>query len=170
MWSDARMHFDAGPGIRSEDELGELIAFFRARRGAARGFRFRDPFDFSSHAMTGAPDASDQLIGIGDGNRADFQLVKLYGEGPEPQVRTITRPREDTIVISVAGQLVAEWEYLGGGHVRLSSAPPEGAEVRAGFLFDIPVRFAEDRLDISSVNFAAGEAPSVPLVEIREAE
>lgn len=43
-----------------------------------------------------------------------------------------------------------------------------GATVRAGFLFDVPVRFGEDRLDISGAEFAAGEAPSVPLVELRE--
>ena len=41
--------------------------------------------------------------------------------------------------------------------------------MRAGYLFDVPVRFAEDRLEVSGANFAAGEAPSVPLVEIREA-
>ena len=39
LWSNARLRFDVGPGIRSETELGELIAFYRARRGAARGFR-----------------------------------------------------------------------------------------------------------------------------------
>jgi hypothetical protein len=33
----------------------------------------------------------------------------------------------------------------------------------------VPVRFAEDRLDISGAAFAAGEAPSVALVEVREA-
>ncbi|MEL7445934.1 MAG: DUF2460 domain-containing protein, partial [Pseudomonadota bacterium] len=49
-------------------------------------------------------------------------------------------------------------------------APPPGSEIRAGYLFDTAVRFAEDRLDISTVNFAAGEAPSVPLVELRESE
>ena len=48
-------------------------------------------------------------------------------------------------------------------------APKAGAEVRAGFLFDVPVRFAEDRLDINGIAFAAGEAPSVPLIEVREA-
>jgi uncharacterized protein (TIGR02217 family) len=41
--------------------------------------------------------------------------------------------------------------------------------VRAGFLFDVPVRFAEDRLDVAGAAFAAGEAPSVPVVEVREA-
>lgn len=38
----------------------------------------------------------------------------------------------------------------------------------AGFRFDVPVRFAEDRLAVNRATFAAGEAPSVPLVEIRE--
>lgn len=47
-WADARMHYDAGPGVRGDAELAVLVAFFRARRGAARGFRFRDPIDHSS--------------------------------------------------------------------------------------------------------------------------
>ncbi len=55
------------------------------------------------------------------------------------------------------------------GVIRFDEAPAAGAEVRAGFRFDVPVRFAEDRLDISGATFAAGEAPSVPLIEIREA-
>jgi uncharacterized protein (TIGR02217 family) len=167
LWSDARLHFDVGPGIRSEAELSELIAFFRARRGPARGFRIMDPFDNSSNGMTGNPTVLDQLIGIGDGARADFQLVKRYGAA-EPQVRPITRPRGDTIVVSVGGAASTAWTLVAGGIVRFTSAPPSGAEVRAGFRFDVPVRFAEDRLDVSAVNFAAGEAPSVPLIEIRE--
>lgn len=169
LWSDARLHFDVGPGIRSEDELGELIAFFRARRGAARGFRIRDPFDHSSNGMTAAPTLHDQLLGVGDGLRGDFQLVKHYGVDGEPQVRRITRPRIETIVASVSGVPTSNWSLEPGGILSFTSAPPEGAEVRAGFLFDVPVRFAEDRIDISGVNFEAGEAPSIPLVEIREA-
>ena len=51
---------------------------------------------------------------------------------------------------------------------RSTTAPAEGAEVRAGFRFDVPVRFAEDRLSLSRATFLAGEIPSVPLIEIRE--
>ncbi len=167
LWSDARLHFDVGPGIRSELELSELIAFFRARRGPARGFRVMDPFDNSSNAMTGSPSMLDQLIGVGDGARADFQLTKSYGSA-EPQVRPITRPRAETLVVSVGGAANTGWTLGEKGMLRLVAAPPSGAEVRAGFRFDVPVRFAEDRLDIAAVNFAAGEAPSVPLIEIRE--
>ncbi|MBO9499858.1 MAG: DUF2460 domain-containing protein [Novosphingobium sp.] len=166
-WSDARLHFDVGPGIRSEAELGTLIAFFRARRGAARGFRLRDPFDFSSHGMTGAPAAADQLIGVGDGLAARFRLRKRY-DGPEPQDRWITRPRADSVVVSVDGETAGAWSLEAGGWIVLETAPAIGAQVRAGFLFDVPVRFALDRLDVTGAAFAAGEAPSVPLVEIRE--
>ena len=168
LWSDARLHFDVGPGIRSEAELADLIAFFRARRGPARGFRLADPFDNSSNGMAGTPTMLDQLIGIGDGARADFQLVKSYGGGSEPQVRAITRPRAETLLVSVGGAATTAWSLGDKGTLRLAAAPPAGAEVRAGFRFDVPVRFAEDRLDVSAVNFAAGEAPSVPLIEIRE--
>lgn len=167
-WSDARLHFDVGPGVRSEAELGVLIAFFRARRGAARGFRLRDPFDFSSNGMVGAPQPGDQLLGTGDGQTARFRLCKRYGAN-DGQVRPITRPCAESVVVGVAGAQAADWALEEGGWVVFAAAPPAGAEVRAGFTFDVPVRFAADRLDINAATFAAGEAPSVPLVEIREA-
>lgn len=167
-WSDARLHFDVGPGIRSEAELATLIAFFRARRGAARGFRLRDPFDYSSNGMTGTPAATDQLIGTGNGLAARFRLCKRY-DGPDPQVRAITRPRDGSVMVAIDGVPATGWTLEAGGWIALAVAPPAGAEIRAGFLFDVPVRFASDRLEVTGAAFAAGEAPSVPLVEIREA-
>ena len=168
-WTDARLRFDVGPGIRSDTELGTLIAFFRARRGAARGFRLADPFDFSSSGMTGAPTMLDQLLGVGDGLMATFQLVKRYGDPSDPQLRPISRPRPGSVVVSADGVARTDFTLGAGGKIVFDTAPPEGAAVRAGFLFDVPVRFAEDRLDISGAAFTAGEAPSVPLVEVREA-
>ncbi len=170
LWSDARMHFDVGPGVRSESELAELIAFFRARRGAARGFRISDPFDHSSNGMTGVPTHFDQLIGVGDGLRAEFPLIKSYGPVADPQERPITRPRVESILISVDGIERSDWTVSSKGVIQFSIAPESGAEVRAGFLFDVPVRFAEDRIDVSGVSFDAGEAPSIALIEIREAD
>lgn len=170
LWSNARLRFDVGPGVRSEAELGALIAFFRARRGPARGFRLRDPSDHSSSGMVGTPGPLDQLIGAGNGLRADFPLIKRYGDDDGAQVRRITRPDFATILVSVNGALqVGNWALVEGGVIAFAEAPPPGAEVRAGFLFDVPVRFAEDSLEIAGASFAAGEAPSVPVVEIREA-
>lgn len=168
LWSDARLRFDVGPGIRSEAELGILLAFFRARRGAARGFRLRDPTDFSSNGLTGTPGPTDQVIGTGDGTRSSFALVKRYG-GPEAeQVRRITRPVATSLRVSVNGTPTAGFTLEPGGMISFTSPPAAGVTIRAGFLFDVPVRFAEDRLEIAGANFAAGEAPSVPLIELRE--
>lgn len=169
LWSDARLRFDVGPGVRSDAELGTLIGFFRARRGAARGFRLPDPFDFSSNGMTGSPTMLDQRVGTGDGLSASFQLVKRYGSSDEPQIRPITRPRAGTVTISIDGEATSDWTLDPGGVIIFTSAPASGTIIRAGFLFDVPVRFAEDRLDVTGANFAAGEAPSVPLIEVREA-
>ena len=166
-WQQARLRFDAGPGVRGDVELGTLIEFFRARRGAAVGFRFRDPFDHSSNAMTGAPTAIDQAIGTGDGVRTAFGLSKHYGEGEN---RRITRAVAGSVRVSVGGiEQVSGWTLGAHGVVQFSAPPATGTAVSAGFLFDTPVRFAEDRLDINRASFLAGEAPSVPLIEIREA-
>ncbi len=164
-WADARLRFDAGPGVRGEEDLHALIAFFRARRGAAVAFRFEDPFDHSSNGMTGAPGAADQRLGIGDGLRTEFALVKHYGA----QQRRITRPVAGSVRVSVAGvERVGGWMLAPLGLVRFEEAPADGAEVEAGYRFDVPVRFAEDRLTVSRSTFEAGEIPSVPLIEVRE--
>lgn len=167
-WAGGRSRFDAGPGMRSEADLQTLIAFFRARRGAARGFRFRDPLDHSSHGMTGAPTAFDQPLGEGDGVRTSFALIKTYGEGAEAEQRRITRPEATSVVVSVDGAAVADWTLAAGGIVNFAAPPPPGAQVRAGFRFDVPVRFAEDRLTVDPGQWQAGDVPSVPLIEIRE--
>lgn len=166
-WQQARLRFDAGPGVRGEAELGALIAFFRARRGAAVGFRFRDPFDHSSSAMTGLPTAGDQLLGEGDGVRTRFDLVKAYGAG---ELRRVTRPVPGSVRVAVGGiEQIIGWSLTALGTVQFDVPPSAGQTVTAGFVFDTPVRFAEDRLDINRASFLAGEAPSVPLIEIREA-
>ena len=164
-WADARIRYDAGPGLRAEADLHLLLAFFRARRGAAIGFRFEDPLDNSSNGMTGTPGAADQPIGTGDGIRTEFPLVKRYGT----QERRITRPVSGTVRVTVAGvERVGGWVLEAGGIVAFEAPPDAGQPVEAGYRFDVPVRFAEDRLSFSLATFRAGEIPSVPLVEVRE--
>lgn len=163
-WAEARLRFDAGPGVRSESDLADLVAFFRGRRGPARAFRFRDPFDDRSCAADAVPGPGDQLIGTGDGRTSRFALIKRYGD----VTRRITRPVAATIRVAVAGAEVTGFALEAGGVIALDRPPPAGAAVTAGFRFDVPVRFAEDRLDIARATFLAGEAPSVPLIEVKE--
>jgi uncharacterized protein (TIGR02217 family) len=167
-WASGRLRFDAGPGVRSDADVQALIAFFRARRGAAKAFRFRDPFDNSSKGMVDTPTATDQSLGIGDGVKTRFALVKRYGTGAEAELRAITRPVLGSVLVAVNGVSVPSGWALDGGAVSFQTPPGTGAVVTAGFRFDVPVRFAEDSLDIDSATFAAGEAASVPLIEVRE--
>ena len=166
-WAEARMRYDAGPGIRSEADVRALVDFFRARRGAARAFRFRDPFDASSAGDGGLPMAGDQMLGVGDGVRRQFALVKRYGAGDAEQVRNVRLPVESSVRVSVDGLETAAFLVTEDGEVLLDVAPAAGVAVRAGFLFDVPVRFADDRLEVSRATFLAGEVASVPLVEVR---
>lgn len=160
-WASGRLRFDVGTGVRSENDLQTLITFFRARRGAAKAFRFRDPLDQS---------AQNQIIGIGDGVVTRFPLIKTYGQGEDAEERRITRPVFASLLVYVAGVLqTTGWALLDAGILSFSVAPVSGAEVSADFTFDVPVRFAEDVLDVDCLTFAAGDVPSVPLVEIREA-
>ncbi|MET0310367.1 MAG: DUF2460 domain-containing protein [Sphingomonas sp.] len=154
-WAEARTRYDVGPGVRSEADIVALLAFFRARMGPARGFRLRDPFDFSG---------SGEAIAIGDGTRAAFPLVRHYGG----VARRITRPVRGSVRIAVDGVETPAFTLGDGGMVTLDVPPEDGAVVTASFLFDVPVRFAEDRLNVSRATFLAGAAASVPLVEIRE--
>ena len=74
-----------------------------------------------------------------------------------------------SVRVSVNGaERVSGWSLDPLGTVRFDVPPGAGATIAAGFLFDVPVRFGEDRLEINRATFLAGEAPSVPLIEVRE--
>lgn len=164
-WSDARMRYDAGPGVRSEEDMAALLAFFRARHGPARGFRFRDPLDDSSNGMTGTPSPVDQILGEGDGIATGFALVKHY----DALTRRITRPVPESVTVALDGVVQAEgWSLGADGVLTFVEAPADGVTVSAGFRFDVPVRFEQDRLEVTLSTLRAGEAASVPLIEIRE--
>ena len=162
-WAEARLRFDVGPGVRSETDLARVSAFFRARRVAAQAFRFRDPLDDSSAGMIGEPGPLDQPLGMGDGVKTRFPLLKDYEGVP----RRSTRPVPGTVQVAVDGVATSAWTLASGG-IEFDNAPPAGSAVTAGFRFDVPVRFAEDRLEVNRATFLAGEAISVPLIEVRE--
>lgn len=95
-------------------------------------------------------------------------MTKTYGAGFDPYVRPITRPVAGSVRVAVGGV-----EQLGGwtvdtvtGVIGFTEAPPLGAAVAAGFLFDVPVRFDTDRLDVELSSFDGAEVPNIPLVEI----
>lgn len=172
-WAHSRRRYDAGYGVKTFDALSQVVAFFEERRGRLHGFRWRDRLDHAS-AAPGAPvAATDQVIGTGDGATAAFQLAKTYGSLYSPYQRPIAKPVPGSVRIAVA-----EIEAVEGVAFTVDAAtgivifaagfiPAAGAAVTAGFLFDVPVRFDTDYLEVDLAAFAAGAIPKIPLVEIR---
>jgi uncharacterized protein (TIGR02217 family) len=171
-WADSRRRYDAGYGVKTLEALQAVVTFFEERRGQLHGFRWRDRLDHAS-AAPGAPlSPLDQGIGIGDGVTATFQLVKTYGAGFAPYARQIAKPVAGSVRVAVAGGELAGSAFscdTSTGVVTLLSGhiPAVGAAVTAGFLFDVPVRFDTDYLEVDLSAFAAGAIPKIPLVEIR---
>ena len=169
-WLHSRRRYNAGYGVKSRADMAAVLAFFEERRGRFHSFLWRDGLDFSSNG-TETPTALDQVIGTGDGVEISFTLTKRYGANFDPYLRPITKPVANTVVMAVAGIPVPATEFSVDaltGVVTFDTAPADGAAVTAGFLFDVPVRFDIDRLDVELTSFDAAEVVSIPLLEVRE--
>jgi len=172
-WAQSRRRYDAGYGIKTLDALQAVIAFFEERRGRLYGFRWRDRLDCCSATTGNVVSPLDQVIGVGDGTTAAFQLVKTYGSAFSPYARAIVKPVSGSMRVAVADSEVAAGSAFTcdattgvvtflTGHI-----PSAGAAITAGFNFDVPVRFDTDYLEVDLATFAAGAIPKIPLVEIR---
>ncbi|TCK31301.1 uncharacterized protein (TIGR02217 family) [Ancylobacter aquaticus] len=169
----SRRRWDAGYGVKSLAQLAGVVAFFEERRGRLHGFRWRDRLDHASAAPGSAVSSLDQALGVGDGARAQFALAKTYGGGHAPYVRPIAKPVAGSVRVAVNGA-----ERVAGTHFSLDAVsgtvtflaghiPAMGASVTAGFLFDVPVRFDTDFLEVNLTAFEAGAIPRIPILEIR---
>ncbi len=170
-WAHARRRYDAGLGLRSLDDVETLIAFFEARQGQLIGFRWKDWSDYLSCKPSCAVAASDQLIAIGDETTRIFPLRKSYRSGDAVYQRPISKPVPGSVRVEVGGDLAQQGvDYVvddATGLLTFATAPGNGAEVRAGFEFDVPVRFDTDAIMTSVSSFQAGEVPHVPVIEVR---
>ena len=163
-WAEGRRRYLIGAGLRSLDDMAALTAFFEARRGRLYGFRFRDFADFKSCAPGEAVAATDQRIGTGDGARRTYRLSKAYGD----HARRIAKPVEGSVQLAVNGVETTAFvlDHL-TGDVTLATPPAPGAAVTAGFVFDTPVRFDADRIEVTLESFGAGRMVAMPLIEVR---
>ncbi len=159
-WAQARARYNVAHGVKNQEQLDALIAFFRARKGRAHGFRFKDWTDYSMTA---------EVIGTGDGATTEFQLTKSYESGGEYDVRDITKPVSGTVNIYVNGiEQLSGWtmDYT-TGIVTFSSAPAAELIIAADAEFDVPVRFDTDQLSASLDAYGLRSWSDITLIEIR---
>ncbi len=172
-WAHSRRRYDAGYGVKTFAELSEVVAFFEERRGRLHGFRWRDRLDHSSAAPGASVSALDQIVGSGDGAATQFALTKTYGALHAPYRRPIVKPVPNSVRVAVNGEEAEEGEAytldLASGVVTFldGHVPAIGEAITAGFLFDVPVRFDTDYLEVDLSAFAAGAIPKIPVIEIK---
>lgn len=160
-WSQARAKYNVAHGVKTQAQLDALIAFFRARKGRAEGFRFKDWSDYKATA---------QIIGTGNGTNQIFQLVKTYSSGGVSETRTITKPVVGSLAVYVGGALQAGSAYTldsTNGKISFTTAPANAAVITADFEFDVPVRFDTDRLSATLDAYGVNSWNDIPIVEVR---
>lgn len=159
-WSQSRAKYNVASGVKTETQWQALIAFFRARRGKAVGFRFKDWSDYKVESVQ---------IGVGDDSTTEFQLVKIYSSGPVAVSRDITKPVAGSVDIYVDSILQSSGVSVDTttGVVTFSTPPTTDEVITADFEFDVPVRFDTDEMAVSMDSFDAGNWSSIPLIEVR---
>ena len=170
-WKHSRRSYDAGIGVRSENDIAAVVDFFEARAGRLYAFRWKDWSDYKSCPPSQTPASTDIELGAGDGAETRFRLIKSYTSGPNAYDRPIRLPVNGTLKVAINGALLtegADFQFDGDtGDVVLTYAPASSQIVTAGFEFDVLARFDTDRIEINLVAFHAGEIPSIPIQEVR---
>jgi uncharacterized protein (TIGR02217 family) len=153
-WQQSRAKYNVASGIKTEAQWQALIAFFRARRGKAVGFRFKDWSDYKA--------VSQPLKDLG-GN--EYQLVKQYVSGSAVYEREISKPVAGSVKLYANSILQASGWSIDTATGIITTAI--SGTLTLDFEFDVPVRFDTDEMAISVDSFDAGNWGSIPLIEVR---
>lgn len=153
-WSQARARYNVASGVKTEAQWQALIAFFRARRGKAVGFRFKD---FSDYLAVNQP-----LISLGDD---EYQMVKRYVSGSVVSERVITKPVAGMVKLYRNSLLqVSGWSVDTTTGIITTALT---GTLTVDYEFDVPVRFDTDELALSMDSYNAGSWSNIPLIEVR---
>lgn len=170
-WDQSRHYYDVSMGVRSLEELSDLVKFFQVTRGRGHYFRYKDHADYKSCDLEATITNTDQAFGVGDGNTTTFQLIKTYdiGGGIINQ-RDIRKPVNGTILIAVDSITQVETtdytiDYT-TGIVTFITVPGAAAAITWGGEFDVPCRFDVDDLQLS-MDFYGYGSTGVPVIEVR---
>ena len=172
-WAHSRRRYNAGLGVRTLGQIHEVISFFEARRGRLHGFRWKDHTDFKSTSPDRPITPTDQFIAHTSAATNTYRLVKTYTSGGQAYIRPIALPVAGSVQVALGGEVLTEGIHFtvppATGRIvfKAEHVPGAGAELTAGYAFDVPVRFDTDSLAINLAAFEAGEIPDIPIVEIR---
>jgi uncharacterized protein (TIGR02217 family) len=152
--------------------MDPIVAFFHARNGRARGFRFKDWADYKAPAALTNGTQGLMSPATGDGANAIFQLQKSYSSGGQTYLRKITKPIAVGLLAYKNGVSAAYTLDTATGLLTFTSAPGAGVVVTWDGQFDVPARFDIDKLDIQTEIVdanadAISQISQIPIMEIR---
>jgi uncharacterized protein (TIGR02217 family) len=157
-WEIPRRQWQIGYGVQTKQDYEDILAFFMARRGRARGFRFKD---WTDYAIT------DQIIGTGDGATDQFQIYKRYDDAILPFDRPVTQIVSGSLTVTLNGTPTVLYTLLSTGIIDFTSPPGAGVVIRVTCEFDVPVRFDNDQITVDLIWEDAGSIPSIGIIEVR---
>ena len=194
-WSKSKRQYDVSYGVKTFQDLQDVLEFYMSVKGAAYGFRYKDWIDFTT-ATDGRSSYEDDSAYVplytnttGDtiAVNLSLQLTKRYSVvdadgGDTPAViRNLTKPVKDKIKIARSSNGSTFTEITQGlsgwtvntttGIVTVSSgaAIEDDETVYGACEFDVPVRFTKDMDDLLSISidtFDTGNTDAISLVEI----
>jgi uncharacterized protein (TIGR02217 family) len=168
-WSQARGTWDCTQGVKTQEDLNALLAFFYARNGRAYGFRFKAWEDFQvPNDGVGAG-----WLGATDGSTTNFQIVKFYEDSAASYVRTILKPVAGTVQVWCNGEPTTDFSVdttTGIVAVGGAIAATSGAPLWVACQFDVPVRFDNDEMKVTIEEFGEFNWGGITLVELLAAD
>lgn len=157
-WAEARGKWNVAQGVKEDDQAAELVKFFRARKGRAYGFRFKDWTDYQ---------AVEQPAGLISGETVKHQLRKQYQSGPRTEVRIITKPVAGTLTLTDDGSPRTDWTLDTTTGIITLDSPAVGV-ISTTFEFDVPARFDTDEMQMTVEFFNSNNWTSIQVVELRQ--
>lgn len=167
-WSMPRRTWNIGYGLDGSGEIQQTVLnLFHVAQGRGRGFRFKD---WSDYQIGDSSTPTPQSIGVADGVKTQFQIIKKYTVSTLTFNRNITRPVSGTVDVYVNGVLQVSGVSVDNdtGVVTFTSAPTNLDDIGIICEFDVPVRFNTDSLQIRVLRADASENPDIELIELRE--
>lgn len=177
-WEYARCKYDVSHGIKTHEQMAEVLDFFYVVKGKATGFRYKDWADYQLDM---------EQIGVGDGVTTAYQITKTYTVGAESYVRTLrkivqpfTPPAPPTpgyndpavvfeVYVNDVLQTITTHYTIdyNTGIITFTSPPANTHTIKVNGEFDVPVRFDTDEMQITLESFDLETWDSIPLVEIK---
>lgn len=108
-WINGRGQWNLGDRVVQQAEADTLNSFFRARKGRAIGFRFRDWMDYqdAGNGILATVNATNTPTNPGTGNgNSVYQMFKSYASGGAYDYRQIRKPVAGIVAILRNGATV----------------------------------------------------------------